>query len=106
MKLVPVTPETLTKEQEQPLRMAGHSYALEERGMQGRSDDELKKGLEAQAALINAEREVGVRAVVEVLREIMAGLDESDWHWTEYPKRLSKAVSAADELLALYPEQP
>ena len=77
--------------------------------MQDRSDDELKKGLEAQATLINAEREVGVRAVVEVLREFRKAVVNLNLHG-KYPLvaliEYELALSAADELIDLSDEQP
>ena len=104
MKLVPVTPGTLSTEQIVPIRYIAR-YA---------HNNQWHEAQEAQAALINAEREVGVRAVVEVLREFRASAKDNFWamkkglplsenkHMVE---RLQKAVDAADELLALYPEQ-
>ena len=87
--------------------------------MQDRSDDELKKGLEAQATLINAEREVGVRAVVELVRNHKKAQDEYTKAWNEYHDghrldfmeldHFAASVSAAqaelEAVLALYSEQ-
>lgn len=103
MRLEPVTPETLTPEQKKPLlhvaiRTDNVSY------------DMATKSL---VALINAEREVGVRSVVEVLRELakaagaftFSAETNDQFFYEENRVRLDTASDAAYELLALYPEQ-
>ncbi len=91
MKLVPVTPKTLSTQQMVPIRHIAR-YA---------HNNQWHEAQEVQAALINAEREVGVRAVVEVLRRL--------WNLTNEgtsEAELLEATRDADELLTLYPEQP
>jgi len=89
MKLVPVTPKTLSTQQMVPIRHIAR-YA---------HNNQWHEAQEVQAALINAEREVGVRAVVEVLRRL--------WNLTNEgtsEAELLEATRDADELLTLYQE--
>jgi hypothetical protein len=94
MKLVPVTPETL------PRHVAVLSEMLNENdSTESKQVEKLAKGIIAEYA--NQQREVGVRAVVDVLRRL--------WNLTNEgtsEAELLEATRDADELLTLYPEQP
>jgi hypothetical protein len=117
MKLVAVTPQTLTDEHiktAEMMELTGRVY-YQMRHEKAFTEEHYKvqweEGLHSLAALINAEREVGVRAVVEVLRELrsvrhdfsFASYVGSTYLAGEARKRLAEAEAAADELLALYP---
>ena len=95
MKLVPVTPKTLSTQQMVPIRHIAR-YA---------HNNQWHEAQEVQAALINAEREVGVRAVVEVLRKLNEEVGLLSFELGVANPALKAAYDESEALLALYPEQ-